>query len=72
MELQSPHKYGIDNLTRHRRDLLLSAANRTSFLEQKTRDENIQDKYFFLTTPRPNTKFRGGCSVSGNCVSAEL
>jgi len=41
LELQSPHKYGIDTLTGHRRDLLLSAAKRTSFLEQKTRDANI-------------------------------
>ena len=28
--------------------------------------------YVYLTTPRPNTKFRGGGSVRENCVSAEI
>lgn len=42
MELQSSYKYGIDTLIRQRRDLLLSAAKRTSFLEQETKDANIQ------------------------------
>jgi len=79
MELQSPYKYEIDILTRQRRDLLLPAASRTSFLEQKKKKKKKKKQkmqtyklHIYLTTPRPNTKFGGGGSVSGRCVSAEL
>jgi hypothetical protein len=69
MELQFLYKYGTGILTKQRRGPLLSAANRTSYLEQK-KNTQASTRSSSFTTSRPNIKVCGGGSVNADCVSA--